>query len=62
MTNKILPYHTIPLVHMIEVKQSESPNDRRKVYMCYNFQPKDGTTMQVCNEMFSSTHGSIYTL
>ena len=51
-----------PLVHMVEVKQSKSLNGRRKVSMCYNFQLQDGTTMQVCNEMFSSTPGSIYTL
>ena len=41
---------------------SNSPNGRRKVSMCFNFQLQDGTTMQVCNEMFSSTPGSIYTL
>ena len=51
-----------PLVHMVGVKQLKSPNGRRKVSMCYNFQLQDGTTMQVCNEMFSPTPGSIYTL
>ena len=48
-----------PLVHMVEVKQSKSPNGRREVSMCYNFQLQDETAMQVCNEMFSSTPGSI---
>ena len=45
---------------MVEVKQSKSPNGRRKVSMCYNFQLQDGTTMQVCNEMSSSTPGSTH--
>ena len=59
---ELTPGYIQPLVHMVEVKQSKSPNGRRKVSMCYNFQLQDGTTMQVCNEMFSSTPGSIYTL
>ena len=42
--------------------QPKSPNSRRNVSMCYNLPLEDGTTMQVCNEMFSSTPGSIYKL
>ena len=45
------------LVHKVEVKQPKSPTSRRNVSMCYNLQLEDGTTMQVCKKMFSSTIG-----